>query len=107
MLNIEIMQGGGKMPAASDINVVIDVIRAFTVAHQAFIHGIKGIFLAATPEEDALNANTAGVSSGEVFGPENDQWREGDVKRSKRRACFGNGVFERPDDSGVYQSKMA
>lgn len=51
MLNIEIMQGGGKMPAASDINVVIDVIRAFTVAHQAFIHGIKGIFLAATPEE--------------------------------------------------------
>ncbi|MDU5948568.1 MAG: 2-phosphosulfolactate phosphatase, partial [Paenibacillus macerans] len=45
------MQGGGKMPAASDINVVIDVIRAFTVAHQAFIHGIKGIFLAATPEE--------------------------------------------------------
>ncbi|MCM3698855.1 2-phosphosulfolactate phosphatase [Paenibacillus macerans] len=51
MLNIEIMQGGGRTPAASDINVVIDVIRAFTVAHQAFIHGIKGIFLAATPEE--------------------------------------------------------
>ncbi|RRJ67740.1 2-phosphosulfolactate phosphatase [Paenibacillus oralis] len=50
-MNIEIMQGDGRTPAASDINVVIDVIRAFTVAHLAFIHGVKGIFLAATLEE--------------------------------------------------------
>ncbi len=48
---ITIYQGHHHSPAPADINIVIDVIRAFTVAHYAFIGGAKEILLAGTAEE--------------------------------------------------------
>lgn len=48
---ITIYQGNHHSPAPADINIVIDVIRAFTVAHYAFIGGAKEILLVGTAEE--------------------------------------------------------
>lgn len=50
-MTIRIVQGHHHKLGASRINVIIDVIRAFTVAHYAFIHGAQGIILAGTLEE--------------------------------------------------------
>ena len=49
---IQIIQGHRPTLEASHINVVIDVIRAFTVAHYAFINGVQGIILAGTLDDD-------------------------------------------------------
>ncbi|KOR89594.1 2-phosphosulfolactate phosphatase [Paenibacillus solani] len=51
MRAIQIIQGNDHSLEASNINVVIDVIRAFTVAHYAFINGAQGIMLAGTVDE--------------------------------------------------------
>lgn len=48
---IRICQGTDKPYPAADVNVVIDVIRAFTVAHIAFQRGVREIFLVNTVEE--------------------------------------------------------
>ncbi|MFC0560016.1 2-phosphosulfolactate phosphatase [Halalkalibacter alkalisediminis] len=48
---ITIYQGNTHLLESSDINIVIDVIRAFTVAHYAFINGTKQILLVETTED--------------------------------------------------------
>jgi 2-phosphosulfolactate phosphatase len=50
-LKITIYQGNDHILQPSDITIVIDVIRAFTVAHYAFIKGAEKIFLVGTVEE--------------------------------------------------------
>lgn len=69
-MKVQIIQGHDHSLAASHIKVVIDVIRAFTVAHYAFINGVKEIVLAGTVEE-ALRfkeQNPEFVLAGEVKG---------------------------------------
>lgn len=48
---IRIFQGTELPYPAADVNVVIDVIRAFTVAHIAFLRGVREILLVNTVEE--------------------------------------------------------
>lgn len=48
---IQIVQGNNHRLADAEIHVVIDVIRAFTVAHYAFIQGANRIILAGSLEE--------------------------------------------------------
>ena len=69
-LDLHIIQGtAGKYPPAQ-INIIIDVIRAFTVSHLAFMRGAREIFLVNTVEEAlALKALNPGyLLAGEVAG---------------------------------------
>jgi 2-phosphosulfolactate phosphatase len=50
-IDIQIIQGTEQEYPAANINIVIDVIRAFTVSHVAFLRGVREIFLVNTVEE--------------------------------------------------------
>lgn len=68
--DLRILQGTKQPYPAADINIVIDVIRAFTVAHVAFQGGARQILLVNTVEEAlALKAShPAYVLAGEIKG---------------------------------------
>ncbi|MDQ0226970.1 2-phosphosulfolactate phosphatase [Metabacillus niabensis] len=67
---IKIYQGNDMLLRESDITVVIDVIRAFTVAHYAFLKGVEKILLVATVDEafHLKNQNPNLVLAGEIKG---------------------------------------
>jgi 2-phosphosulfolactate phosphatase len=69
-LDLTIIQGSASEYPAADINIVIDVIRAFTVSHIAFLRGAREIFLVNTVEEAfALRDQHCGyLLAGEVAG---------------------------------------
>jgi 2-phosphosulfolactate phosphatase len=69
-IDVEIIQGSAEEYPAADVNIVIDVIRAFTVTHVAFLRGAREIFLVNTVEEAfALRKQNPGyLLAGEVEG---------------------------------------
>lgn len=69
-IDVKIIQGSAEAYPAADINIVIDVIRAFTVSHVAFLRGAREIFLVNTVEEAfALRGQNPGyLLAGEVEG---------------------------------------
>lgn len=69
-LQIRTFQGTEQPYPPADINVVIDVIRAFTVAHIAFLRGVREILLVNTVEEAmALRSQHPGyLLAGEIKG---------------------------------------
>lgn len=50
-IDLRIIRGTEQTVPAADINIVIDVIRAFTVSHVAFRRGARAIFLVNTVDE--------------------------------------------------------
>lgn len=50
-IDVRIIQGTAQAVPPADINIVIDVIRAFTVAQVAFVRGARSIFLVNTVDE--------------------------------------------------------
>lgn len=69
-IEIRIFQGSEQPYPAADINIVIDVIRAFTVSHVAFLRNAHQIFLVNTVAEAfALKTgNPAYLLAGEIAG---------------------------------------
>lgn len=69
-MQITIYQGRNSPPTVADITIVIDVIRAFTVAHYAFGQGASRIFLAESVEQalQMKEANPEYLLAGEVTG---------------------------------------
>ena len=69
-MQIELVQGRESVPGIPDAVIVIDVIRAFTVAHLAFLQDIEKIHLVAEPgEAHALREENPGLLlMGEVNG---------------------------------------
>ncbi|MDP3702197.1 MAG: 2-phosphosulfolactate phosphatase [Hylemonella sp.] len=67
---VRVIQGVDQGLPPSDINIVIDVIRAFTVAHLAFVRGTREILLVNSVEEAmALKAQQPGyLLAGEIRG---------------------------------------
>ncbi|WP_316572588.1 2-phosphosulfolactate phosphatase [Neobacillus sp. YIM B06451] len=65
-----IYQGHSPRLPRSDVNIVIDVVRAFTVAHYAFLRGAREIILAGTEAEAFLlkEKNPCYLLGGEVQG---------------------------------------
>ena len=62
LITLNILQGQETPYPAADINIVIDVIRAFTVSHIAFSRGVQEIFLVNTVAEAfALRAQVPGI----------------------------------------------
>ena len=62
LITLNILQGQETPYPAADINIVIDVIRAFTVSHIAFSRGVQEIFLVNTVAEAfALRAQHPGI----------------------------------------------
>ena len=47
---VKLYQGHSPHLSYAEVNVVIDVIRAFTFAHYAFIQGVQEILLAGTTD---------------------------------------------------------
>lgn len=69
-IDLRIIRGTEQSVPAADINIVIDVIRAFTVSHVAFSRGTSAIFLVnAVDEAFALKARHPGyLLAGEIAG---------------------------------------
>jgi hypothetical protein len=57
-MTIEIFRGNDLALPESDANVVIDVVRAFTVAHYAFLRGAEEIWLVADAEHSPVGFET-------------------------------------------------
>ncbi len=69
-IELKIIQGSEEDYPPADINIVIDVIRAFTVSHVAFLRGAREIFLVNTVKEAlGLRAQNPGyLLAGEIEG---------------------------------------
>lgn len=68
--HITLLEGTDRPYPAADINIVIDVIRAFTVTQIAFMRGVREIFLVNTTEEAFAmkRAHPAYLLAGEIEG---------------------------------------
>lgn len=67
MLDIQTYQGRQPDLRPASVNIVIDVLRAFTTSHVAFEHGVDQILLAETVDEafDLADAHPDAVLAGE------------------------------------------
>jgi len=100
---IDIIQGNNKKIESSDINIVIDVIRAFSVSHQAFINGIEKIILT-NSEQIALslkNSKSNIILSGEVNAIKIDSFDFGNSPYEISHADLCNKILVQKTTNGV------
>lgn len=100
---INIIQGNNKQIPSSDINIVIDVIRAFSVSHQAFLNGIEKIMLT-NSEEIALklkNSSSNIILAGEVDAIKIDSFDFGNSPYDISHANLKNKTLIQKTTNGV------
>jgi len=106
--NINIVQGRNKLNYA-DVNVVIDVIRAFTVSHYAFLNGIEEVLLVDSIEEaHALKATRENsILSGEVKGYKIDSFDLGNSPYELNESILDGKSLIQKTTNGVSVTLMS
>lgn len=111
MNNIElrIIQGADEEYPPADINIVIDVIRAFTVSHIAFLRGVREVFLVNTIAEAlALRlSNPAYLLAGEVAGLPIEQFDLDNSPHTFSQADIANKSLVQKTSNGVKATLLA
>lgn len=102
-MNTTIIHGTEHAYPAANVNIVIDVIRAFTVSHIAFLKGVREIFLANTVEEAfAMQAeNPALLLAGEIEGLPLDRFDLDNSPHTFSQAAIANTSVVLKTTNGV------
>jgi 2-phosphosulfolactate phosphatase len=108
-IDIRIIQGTEQEYPPADINIVIDVIRAFTVSHVAFLRGVREVFLVNTVEEAyALRKINPGyLLAGEIAGLPIDKFDLDNSPHTFSLADIANKTLVQKTSNGVKATLMA
>ena len=108
-IEIRIFQGSEQPYPAADINIVIDVIRAFTVSHVAFLRNVREVFLVNTVAEAfALkSAHPAYLLAGEIAGLPIGNFDLDNSPLTFSRADIGNKSLVQKTSNGVKATLLA
>jgi len=101
-LDIKIFQGNSNLEYA-DINIIIDVIRAFTVSYYAFKSGIEEIILASSKKEafELKALNSSYLISGETNGYKDEGFDFGNSPYEISKANLDKKVLIQKTTNGV------
>lgn len=101
-ISVNVYQGNNSLEY-SDINVVIDVIRAFTVSHYAFLNGVKEIILTNSEEEALFLKKSADstVLAGEIKGFKIDSFDFGNSPYDMSKCVIENKTLVQKTTNGV------
>ena len=108
-VSIKIIQGSELEYPAADINIVIDVIRAFTVSHIAFLRGVREVFLVNHVEE-AFQLKTDHpdyLLAGEIGGLPIENFDLDNSPHTFSIAKIGNKTLVQKTSNGVKATLMA
>ena len=108
-IDLRIIQGSDQDYPAADINIVIDVIRAFTVSHVAFLRGVREVFLVNTIDEAfALrSSNPSYLLAGEVAGLPIDKFDLDNSPHTFSEADVENRTLVQKTSNGVKATLLA
>ncbi len=108
-IDVTIVQGTDSAYPRADINIVIDVIRAFTVSHVAFLRGVREIFLVNTlAEAFALRIqHPAYLLAGEVEGLPIDGFDLDNSPHTFSQANIDNRSLVQKTTNGVKATLLA
>lgn len=100
---VNIIQGSEEDYPAADVNIVIDVIRAFTVSHIAFLKEVREIFLVNTIEEAFLfrKDNPSFLLAGEVGGLPIENFDLDNSPHTFTKATIANKSLVQKTSNGV------
>ena len=108
-IDLRIIQGSEKEYPPADINIVIDVIRAFTVSHIAFLRGVREVFLVNTVAEafDLREKNPSYLLAGEIAGLPIQKFDLDNSPHTFSEADISNKTLVQKTSNGVKATLLA